>query len=75
MELNELRRRGFDRSRCLFGNYLRLRCSQCEAVFLNGVPCHEFGCPNATGECTECGGIVPKHIRMCDECRGVVDVY
>lgn len=21
-------------------------CSQCEALVLNGVPCHELGCPN-----------------------------
>jgi len=23
-----------------------VRCSQCEALVLNGTPCHERGCPN-----------------------------
>jgi len=23
-----------------------VRCSQCEALVINGVPCHEHGCPN-----------------------------
>ena len=42
-----LRRQGFDRS-----NYnretghWRVRCSQCQALVINGVPCHERGCPN-----------------------------
>lgn len=26
--------------------YCRLRCSQCEALAVNGVACHEHGCPN-----------------------------
>lgn len=39
-----------------------LRCQDCAAVVINGVPCHETGCPNhhidlATGEpyAVECG--------------------
>jgi len=24
----------------------RIRCSQCEAMCINGIPCHERGCPN-----------------------------
>lgn len=24
----------------------KVRCSQCEAVVINGHPCHERGCPN-----------------------------
>jgi replicative superfamily II helicase len=45
--LQSLRRRGFDRS-----EYDRsrgthhVRCSQCEALVINGVACHEAGCPN-----------------------------
>ena len=27
--------------------YHRVRCSQCEALVIMGVPCHERGCPNA----------------------------
>jgi hypothetical protein len=42
-----LRRRGFDRSRYdrASGHY-RVACSQCEAAVINGVACHEAGCPN-----------------------------
>jgi hypothetical protein len=33
-------------------------CNQCEALVINGVLCHETGCPNAwkrKRECKECG--------------------
>lgn len=45
----ELKRKGFDRSATVFGrpNLLTPRCSQCEALVINGVACHERGCPNA----------------------------
>ena len=26
---------------------MRINCDQCQAVSINGVPCHEQGCPNA----------------------------
>jgi hypothetical protein len=43
-----LKRLGFDQSsydrRC--GTW-RVRCSQCEASVINGIPCHEHGCPNS----------------------------
>jgi hypothetical protein len=32
----------YDRS----DNTYHVRCSQCEATVINGVPCHERGCPN-----------------------------
>lgn len=43
----KLRRRGFDESYYdrSDGRY-RVRCSQCQALVINGVPCHERGCPN-----------------------------
>ena len=37
------------------------RCDQCEAAMINGLYCHETGCPNARPlrrryvECRECG--------------------
>jgi hypothetical protein len=44
---------------------MRVHCDQCEAICINGVPCHETGCPLdyidlRTGdpklvECWECG--------------------
>jgi hypothetical protein len=27
--------------------YWRVRCSQCEALVINGLACHETGCPNS----------------------------
>jgi hypothetical protein len=45
--LQQLRRDGFDRT-----TYDRAekaytpRCSQCEVLVINGIACHETGCPN-----------------------------
>lgn len=25
-------------------------CDQCDFLFINGIGCHEFGCPNAARE-------------------------
>jgi len=42
-----LRRRGFDLTTYNRGTgYYRVRCSQCEALVINGLACHEPGCPN-----------------------------
>lgn len=45
---DRLRRAGFDKSRFnrSSGAYT-VRCSQCEAAVINGIACHETGCPNA----------------------------
>jgi hypothetical protein len=42
-----LRRAGFDETRYdrATGHY-RVRCSQCEALVINGIATHERGCPN-----------------------------
>jgi hypothetical protein len=47
----QLRAKGFnlttyDRST----GYYQVRCSQCEALVINGVACHEKGCPNQRKE-------------------------
>jgi hypothetical protein len=39
------RRMGFDKSHVDDGT-CRVQCSQCEALVIQGVPCHETGCPN-----------------------------
>ena len=42
-----LRDRGFDNSYYdRSAMTTRLGCSQCEALAINGVACHETGCPN-----------------------------
>ena len=38
---------GFDQATHVpFTREYRIRCSQCDALVINGVPCHETGCPN-----------------------------
>ena len=57
-----------------------MKCTQCDSIGINGVLCHEQGCPEAhidlsTGrpylkECRECGcNFEPedKHQSVCDE--------
>jgi len=48
--LRELKCRGFDRSEYdrIRGSH-HVRCSQCEALVINGIACHESGCPNEKG--------------------------
>ena len=41
-----LEARGFDRCGEARSGYVRVGCSQCEALVINGVACHESGCPN-----------------------------
>lgn len=45
MKLRDLKKQGFDLSK-RDGKYNRVRCSQCAALVINGVACHERGCPN-----------------------------
>lgn len=44
-----LKAMGFDESRTENGS-VRIRCSQCRAMTVNGVPIHERGCPNEIKE-------------------------
>ena len=47
--LQQLRDAGFDLSSAVpFERAWRVRCSQCQAACINGIPCHETGCPNAS---------------------------
>lgn len=62
----------------------RVRCGSCALVSINGVPCHETGCPDSwinprTGEgypapCWSCGCDFipeerPSRYSRCEECR------
>lgn len=47
----------------------RVRCSQCEALVINGIPAHEHGCRNATRECCGCNARVPSNVKYCRECQ------
>ena len=45
---DNLRHAGFDQTRFDHSEKVyRVRCSQCEAAVINGVACHETGCPNS----------------------------
>ena len=59
-----------------------MNCDSCEMLSINGVPCHETGCPNQRAtwseergqwvhyvECFECGCDV-EHGESCD-CRDI----
>ena len=69
--LESLHARGFDRSSHTFDqpNLLSVACSQCQSSVINGVACHETGCPNETHECHGCNAIVPRRVRYCEECQ------
>ena len=54
----------------------RTRCNSCEALMINGVYCHETGCPDAwksyTRECFECGfdfSPEERYQRVCQDCQ------
>jgi hypothetical protein len=47
----------------------RLHCDQCEAVSINGLACHETGCPNAKHECNGCTNLIPVRQRYCEDCQ------
>lgn len=62
---------GFDRSKAIpFESGAIIGCSQCEATCINGVPCHETGCPNATKECRGCDTTLSRRgSDYCADCR------
>ena len=47
-------------------------CDSCDALVINGLLCHEFGCPNITynNECDNCGVLFKtsnKNYSICSE--------
>lgn len=74
--LDTLHARGFDQSYRLerddsgrFTRACRAKCSQCEALVINGVACHETGCPNLTHECRGCNARVERRGAYCEDCQ------
>lgn len=45
-ELLDLWSDGFDDSDIDDEGITKVKCSQCEATAINGLACHEHGCPN-----------------------------
>ena len=66
--LNQLQSRGFDNAYHVpFTKTFHVGCSQCEAQAINGVACHETGCPNQTYECKGCNTIL-SYRGYCQDC-------
>jgi hypothetical protein len=68
--LATLHAQGFDRSSHTFGrpNLISVACSQCQSAVINGVACHERGCPNQVYECRGCNATVNRKGSYCEDC-------
>lgn len=68
--VERLRHAGFDRSEAsqIYG-MANVKCSQCEALVINGIPAHERGCPNQTFECKGCNNRVKRQNSYCEDCQ------
>lgn len=42
----QLRKQGFDQTLSFKSGIVRPKCSQCVATVIQGMACHETGCPN-----------------------------
>jgi hypothetical protein len=63
--------RGFDKTTTHQGvKGVRVGCSQCDALVINHVACHETGCPNAVHECAGCNNLIPMRQKYCEDCGG-----
>lgn len=67
---NSLQDQGF-----IVNNDGRIICNSCSASVINGVPCHEHGCPDRRVwvECCQCDGgeYLSRHVRFftCKDCH------
>ena len=69
-QLANLRLHGFkDSTHIPFTKRYRVRCHSCEALVINGHPCHETGCSETMHECNGCNEIIPAHQRYCENCQ------
>jgi len=64
---NRLIDQGFDQTYIRSG-HVRLACSQCEALTINGIATHEHSCPNARRECKGCNEQIAVNQRYCANC-------
>lgn len=46
----------------------RMSCDQCQVMVINGIPCHEHGCPNQVFECKGCWALVKRAGSCCADC-------
>lgn len=59
---------GFDESTRKPFKTVRASCSKCQAVVINGAPCHEKNCPNEKHECAGCNVLLQRGQRWCRDC-------
>lgn len=52
---------------------MNMHCDQCEMLSINGVACHETGCPNSKSRWDADSGTWIRQ-RVCRECGSTVDV-
>ena len=69
MKANEARREWFEARGFTVSPSGRAYCEQCQALSINGVPCHETGCSNAMHECRGCNAIIPASVKYCQDCQ------
>ncbi len=67
--IKRLQGKGFDRARPSGFKHVHVGCSQCAALVINGVACHENGCPNQTWECKGCNAQVSRRGAYCVDCQ------
>ncbi len=70
---NDLLMRGFDNTYVSGQDSVKPKCSECEAIVINGTACHEHGCPNAVHECKGCNELIQLRWKYCNECMGLND--
>lgn len=69
MNLNQLKAYGFTASTHIpFTRQYRVRCEHCEALVINGTPCHETGCSAQVHECRGCSELISTNQRYCASC-------
>jgi hypothetical protein len=68
IRLERLHSKGFDASYIIRGGMIRIKCNACKSTAINGIPCHETGCPNARHECNGCNDLIPVNQRYCSDC-------
>lgn len=66
--IETLMARGFDTS-TLSGIDIKVGCSQCAVMIINGWPCHETGCPNQKHLCAGCDTFIPLQQKYCEDCQ------
>jgi hypothetical protein len=58
---------GFDES-YIKDKFVKIKCSQCNALVLQGIACHEDHCPNTKYRCRGCYTWI-EYYGYCQDCQ------